>query len=132
MLRIIRSLLVKIVDDIDAGNSNITEDEATKLIDTLKELTDKEKRLSKYAACEYLNVSRATFDNYVREGKLPKGKHEIGFKELSWSKKDLDEFIRKSKPKITACLIMSIIEFVEMTKRRKSHGNTKEDKYTHL
>jgi predicted DNA-binding transcriptional regulator AlpA len=85
--------------DIDAGNSNITEDEATKLIDTLKELTDKEKRLSKYAACEYLNVSRVTFDNYVREGKLPKGKHEIGFKELSWSKKDLDEFIRKSKPK---------------------------------
>ena len=148
MLRIIRSLLMKIVDDIDAGNSNITEDEATKLIDTLKELTDKEKRLSKYAACEYLNVSRATFDNYVREGKLPKGKHEIGFKELSWHKKDLDEFVRKSrdnhslrsKPKsqlaeqakITACLIMSIIEFVEMTKRRKSHGNTKEDKYTHL
>lgn len=97
MLRIIRSLLMKIVDDIDAGNLNITEDEATKLIDTLKELTDKEKRLSKYAACEYLNVSRATFDNYVREGKLPKGKHEIGFKELSWSKKDLDEFVRKSR-----------------------------------
>lgn len=63
------------------------------MIDTLKELTDKEKRLSKYAACEYLNVSRATFDNYVREGKLPKGKHEIGFKELSWDKKTLDEFI---------------------------------------
>ena len=96
MLRIIRSLLMKIVGDIDAGNSNIIEDEATKLINTLKELTDKEKRLSKYAACEYLNVSRATFDNYVREGKLPKVKHEIGFKELSWSKKDLDEFVRKS------------------------------------
>ena len=131
MLRIIRSLLMKIVDDIDAGNSNITEDEATKLIDTLKELTDKEKRLSKYAACEYLNVSRATFDNYVREGKLPKGKHEIGFKELSWSKKDLENLSGRVEI-ITACLIMSIIEFVEMTKRRKSHGNTKEDKYTHL
>ena len=62
-----------------------------------KELTDKEKRLSKYAACEYLNVSRATFDNYVREGKLPRSKHEIGFKELSWNKKTLDEFIRRSK-----------------------------------
>lgn len=97
MLRIIRSLLVKIVDDIDAGNSNITEEEAVKLIGTLKELSDKERRLSKYAACEYLNVSRATFDNYVREGKLPKGKHEVGFKELSWSKKDLDEFVRKSR-----------------------------------
>lgn len=97
MLGIIRNLLIKIIEDIDAGNSNITEDEATKLIDTLKELTDKEKRLSKYSACKYLNVSRATFDNYVREGKLPRGKHEIGFKELSWSKKELDEFVKKCR-----------------------------------
>ena len=84
-------------DDIDAGNSNITEGEAIEIVDNLRRFTDKEKRLSKYAACEYLNVSRATFDNYVREGKLPRGKHEIGFKELSWNKKTLDEFIRRSK-----------------------------------
>lgn len=67
------------------------------LIIQIELLTIKERRLSKYAACEYLNVSRATFDNYVREGKLPRGKHEIGFKELSWNKKTLDEFIRRSK-----------------------------------
>lgn len=67
------------------------------IVDSLKRFTDKEKRLSKYAACEYLNVSRATFDNYVREGKLPRGKHEIGFKELSWSKKELDEFVKKCR-----------------------------------
>ena len=73
MLKVIRSLLLKIVDDIDAGNSNITEGEAIEIVDNLRRFTDKEKRLSKYAACEYLNVSRATFDNYVREGKLPKG-----------------------------------------------------------
>lgn len=90
MLRVIRSLLLKIIDDIDAGNSNISEGEAIEIVDSLK-------RLSKYAACEYLNVSRATFDNYVREGKLPRGKHEIGFKELSWSKKELDEFVKKCR-----------------------------------
>lgn len=83
MLKVIRNLLLKIVDNIDAGNSNITEEEAVKIVDSLKRFTDKEKRLSKYAACEHLNISRATFDNYVREGKLPRGKHEIGFKELS-------------------------------------------------
>lgn len=54
-----------IVDDIDAGNSNITEGEAIEIVDNLRRFTDKEKRLSKYAACKYLNVSRATFDNYV-------------------------------------------------------------------
>lgn len=99
MLKVIRSLLLKIVDDIDAGNSNISEGEAIKIVDSLKRFTDKEKRLSKYAACEYLNVNRATFDNYIREGKLPRGKHEIGFKELSWSEKELDEFVKKCSKK---------------------------------
>ena len=97
MLKVIRNLLLKIVDNIDAGNSNITEEEAVKIVDSLKRFTDKEKRLSKYAACEHLNISRATFDNYVREGKLPRGKHEIGFKELSWSEKELDESVKKCR-----------------------------------
>lgn len=99
MLRTIRSLLLKIVDDINAGNSNITEKDAIEIVDSLKRLTDKEKRLSKYAACKYLNVSRATFDNYVREGKLPRGKHEIGFKELSWDIKTLNGFTDKMRRK---------------------------------
>lgn len=33
---------------------------------------------------------------YVKR-KLPRGKHEIGFKELSWSKKELDEFVKKCR-----------------------------------
>ena len=97
MLKIIRSLLLQIIDNIDAGNSNLSEDEAIQTIKYLKELTDKEKRLSKYQACQYLNVSRATFDNYVKDGKLPKGKKQLGFKELSWAKKVLDEFIKNNK-----------------------------------
>lgn len=97
MLNVIRSLLVKAINDIDAGNSNLTEEEEIKIIDTLSSMVDKNQRISKYSACQYLNISRATFDNYVREGKLPKGKHEIGFKEKSWFKKDLDKFIRESR-----------------------------------
>lgn len=97
MLKVIRSLLLKIVDDIDAGNSNISEGEAIEIVDNLRRFTDKEKRLSKYAACKYLNVSRATFDNYVRSGKLPRGEHEAGFKGLSWSKEVLDDFVKKSR-----------------------------------
>lgn len=95
MIEVIKRYLLKIVDDIDTGNSNISDEEALELVDTLKRLTDKESRISKYEACKYLNISRATFDNYVRDGKLPKGKKVAGFKELSYSKKDLDEFIRK-------------------------------------
>lgn len=97
MLRVIKELLLKIVDDIDAGNSNITNEEAIELANTISVLANKDRRMSKYAACQYLNVSRATFDNYVREGKLPKGKHDIGFKELSWSRRDLDNLINSTK-----------------------------------
>lgn len=97
MIDLIRRYLMKLISDIDAGNSNISEHEIVLLVDMLRNLTDKEKRMSKYSACEYLNISRATFDNYVRSGKLPKGRHAAGFKELSWAKKDLDNLIKTSK-----------------------------------
>ena len=42
MLKVIRELLLKMVDNIDAGNSNLTEDEALQAISYLKELTNKE------------------------------------------------------------------------------------------
>ena len=97
MLKVIRSLFLKIVDDIDSGNSNITEDEGLKIINTLHDLSRRDEGISKYTACEYLNISRATFDNYVSEGKLPNGKHIQGFKELRWYKKDLDEYLSRLK-----------------------------------
>lgn len=90
--------MLKIVEDIDAGNTNLNEEEeAIELTDTIVRLVDRTRRMSKYEACQYLNISRATFDNYVREGKLPKGTKEAGFKELSWSRKELDMFINKNK-----------------------------------
>ena len=97
MLSIIKELLLNIVDNIDTGNSRIPEDKQIELIGYLNEFTNTTERLSKYKACQYLNVSRATFDNYVREGKLPKGKKTPGFNELSWTKKELEEYRRKMK-----------------------------------
>lgn len=94
MLKIIRNILANIIDNIDSGNSNINEEQAIELAKVLQSYTDKTRRLSKYQACQYLNCSRATFDNYVRAGLLPKGKKEAGFKELSWEIKTLDEFIK--------------------------------------
>lgn len=95
MLKQIKKLLLKIIDNIDAGNSNITTQEAIDIAKILASYTDKEVRLSKYQACNYLNMSRATFDNYVRSGKIPRGLKQQGFKELFWTKKCLDEFILK-------------------------------------
>lgn len=97
MLKVIKSILLKLVGDIDAGNSNITEEEALEITKVLQSYTDKTQKMSKYQACQYLNVSRATFDNYVREGLLPRGKKVVGFKELFWIEKDLLEFKKSRK-----------------------------------
>lgn len=97
MIKIIKQLLLKVIQDIDAGNSNISEEEAMEIIHTIRSFTDKDERVSKYSACQQLGISRATFDNLVRDGKLPKGKHTIGFKELSWTKRDLDEYLKSIK-----------------------------------
>ena len=89
MLQTIKQILLKIVDDIDAGNSNIEEDDAVKIIKALKQYTRKDKPLSKYQAYTYLNLSRAQFDNLVRAGEIPRGKKEPGHNELNWYMKDL-------------------------------------------
>lgn len=94
MLKVIKELLLKIVDNIDSGNSNICEEDCVKIIDTLRKYTDKETELSKYQACKYLNISRSKFDTLVVMGKLPKGKKKQGFKELIWIKKELDNCLK--------------------------------------
>jgi len=88
MLKIIREILLKIVNDIDTGNSNLSPEECEEVIEYLSGITNKNEKLSKYQACKYLKVSRATFDNYVKAKKIPNGRKQIGFKELFWYKKD--------------------------------------------
>ena len=92
---VIAQLLEQCLGNIKAGTSNISEEDQLEIVSMLKKYTDKDRRLSKYQACTYLNMSRATFDNYVREGKIPKGKKETGWKELSWSESELKEVIKQ-------------------------------------
>lgn len=93
--KLIRDLLQSKIDDIDCGNSNVDEESAIAILKAVNDSTDMTKRVSKYKACQILCISRATFDNYVREGKLPQGEHTIGFKEKSWSMKDINDFKTK-------------------------------------
>ena len=80
----LKQALLSIVDALDAGTSAYPdEEEAMELIDSINRITNAKTRMSTYQACKYLHISRATFDNYVRDGKIPKGKKEQGFKELS-------------------------------------------------
>lgn len=90
--KLIRDLIADRLEQIDAGNSNIDEESAIAILKAVDDSTNMTKRVSKYKACQILCISRATFDNYVREGKLPQGEHTIGFKEKSWSMYDINKF----------------------------------------
>lgn len=95
LTKTIRDLLVSKIDDMDLGNSNIDEEAAINIIQAIANSTDMTIKISKYKFAQLIHISTSTFDNYVREGKIPKGKHEVGFKELFWTMKDVNDF--KSK-----------------------------------
>lgn len=96
MLKIIRNLLQQYIDDIDAGNSNLDYDQQCAILRILSNVNSQEdNEMNKTKAADYIGVSRATFDNYVRDGFLPKGRKVGDFKELRWYKSDLDIFLSK-------------------------------------
>ena len=57
MLKVIKELLLKIIDSIDAGNSNITEQEAFEIIDIIKRYTDITQYYNRTQSAKYLNCS---------------------------------------------------------------------------
>lgn len=91
MLKLIKAAFQQFIDNIDSGNSNISEEDQRKLLDLLQKINSEE--LSKLESADYIGVSRATFDNYINKGLIPKGHKRQGFKELSWNKSDLDKYI---------------------------------------
>ena len=95
MLQLIKTALKQFINDIDSGNTNITEEQQKELLSLLLQFNQKE--YSKIEAANYIGVSRATFDNYISKGLLPKGTKRQGFKELSWNKQDLDKYLESRK-----------------------------------
>ena len=96
MLKVIKDLLLKIVDSIDAGNSNISEKEAFEIIDIIKRYTDTTQYYNRTQAAKYLNCSVQSFDLYRKEGKIPEGIKQVGGVR-QWTKQQLDEYITKYK-----------------------------------
>lgn len=95
MLNIIKYALEEFLDKINTGNSNMTEEDQIDTIRVLSRILDKDERMSKIKACEHLGISRSKFDELVTQGFIPRGRKDDGFKELSWSKFDLELYRMK-------------------------------------
>lgn len=101
LIKLFREELLKIVDNIDAGNSNMDEEDMTQAIVALRQYSHKDEWMTKYQACQFLGgISRATFDNLVSEGKIPKGKKTFaGDSSLFWKATDLMTYRKYKKSK---------------------------------
>lgn len=97
MIQLIKTAFQQFINDIDSGNTNINEDQQLELLSLIQKFNRKE--FSKIEASQYIGVSRATFDNYISKGLIPKGEKRQGFKELCWYKQDLDKFIKNKEKK---------------------------------
>ena len=80
--KILAHLLRNLADNIDAGNSNITEDEMMSLCELINNVSNPNEKISKYKTADLLGVNHKTVDYYVKKGYIPHGKQEVGFKEI--------------------------------------------------
>ena len=94
MLQTIKILLRQIYDEIDAGNSNISESEQEEVVQLLQKIYSQ--KLSTIQAANYIGVCRSTFENYVNKGLIPKGIKEQGVHGLFWYKCDLDKYLKEN------------------------------------
>ena len=96
MKNVVISILDKLLRELKADNSNLSEEEMLKVARCLNEINTIQKtEFTKKEAYDYLRMSRASFDNKVREGRIPIGKKCPG--KLVWYKKDLDAYVNKEK-----------------------------------
>ena len=91
MKTLISKMLRKIADDLDAGTTNLDEKGCHKVLNTINLMEHGDEEMSKSEAAEYIGVCRATFDNYVSNGLIPRGvNRHRDTKTLFWWKSDLD------------------------------------------
>ena len=81
-------MLHQIANDLDSDVYQSSDEEVSTAISQLAQFNTN--RLSKAQACDYLGISRSTFDDRVKRGLIPKGQKVQGFKELSWSQAELE------------------------------------------
>ena len=93
MLDIIKSALRQLLNNMDSGNSSISESEQQELLNLFEKINKQE--LNKTETAEYLGVSTSTVNNYVNRGWIPEGIKKAGSSQKVWLKSDLNKFLMK-------------------------------------
>ena len=104
MLKELRDLLMKIVNDIDSGNSNIDESQTIEIASAIGELVSRynkpkvPNKLTRLEACKHLRVSETKFNMLRRKGLISEGTKKAG-DVRKWSIEELDKYIKDNSQK---------------------------------
>ena len=97
MLKLIRDLLQKFIDDLDSGNTNISYEKQCQIIRVLSIIGDENEEFSKVEAADYVGLSVSSFEKRIEQGLIPKGTKVGRFKEHRWYKSDLNIYLINNK-----------------------------------
>lgn len=99
-ISLIKKGLLNLINNIDAGNTNLTEEESDELINILNTFNKGNTTVSKAYACErILHITNNQFKYLLAKGVIPSGRKEYGFKELRWKREDFNDAIEYLKKK---------------------------------
>lgn len=93
---------MKIVNDIDSGNSNIDESQTIEIASAIDELVSRynkpkiPNKLTRLEACRHLRVSETKFNMLRRKGLISEGTKKAG-DVRKWSIEELDKYIKNNK-----------------------------------
>lgn len=79
-------------DRVERGDCHMTNHEGMRMIETFSH-----EEMTKEQVLTYLRWSRAKFDQYVREGKMPRGKKRSGDSSLYWYRDEINEALEDLK-----------------------------------
>lgn len=83
-VRLLSKELRDIADRLDAGNTNVTEEDALEIFSMICNVS-----VSKSVAAKHLNMPVATFDKKVKKGEIPPSHKHKGITERLWYLKDI-------------------------------------------
>lgn len=92
------SLLEGVISSLRGGNSNVDEQGMELITEAIQSATNQKQKMSTEEAIRYLRCSKVAFYNMKRSGLITgeKGKFQ---KTLYYTKRELDEAVRKMKEK---------------------------------
>ena len=96
LINFIGDTIIEIGRKIKRKECELDDEQASEILGAVGHI-----KMNKEQACKYINISRSRFDDYVRNGTIPKGRKRRNETKLFWYKDELDIAIRQANSRLS-------------------------------